>query len=601
MNAALDLETCLRVPYVEPYGGFDLSPDGRQVAFAWNITGRWEVYTLALDGQPADPRQITSGAGAKLTPRWSPDGRLTYLLDLDGGEQYDLIVFDPADGNHTNLTPDTPYALQPNYCWSPDSRWIAFACDLSGRFGTYIIPAGGGAARPVHTTHHPDWEMQFSPDGRWLAVVSEAKGQNYQTTVVSVAGDAPSRTISMDGVPISARDARWSPDGRQLAFSSDLHGYHDIGLYGLDTGEASWLTSGPGDKEYPGWSPDGRYLAYVFSNGPVSSLALVEPGHGLVASFQLKPGIHHPAQFTPDGSSLVFAFENPGHPADLWQLSLADGAFRQLTRSLPAPLHEAMFVMPVQVQYPSMDGTRVPALLFRPEQSGPLPPAVITIHGGPNWLTRVSWDPLIQQIVGRGWVVLAPNYRGSTGYGRDWQLASRYNFGRVDTQDVVAAAQYLIRQGMADPTRIAVTGRSWGGYLTMTCLTQYPELWAAGSAVVPFLNWFTAHTNSRDDLQHWDLENFGHPEKDRALYRERSPFFFLDRVRAPVQLICGAHDPRCPASESIQARDALAALGKPCDLVLYPDEGHSFLNTDNEVDANQRLVDFLARTLEPEQ
>jgi dipeptidyl aminopeptidase/acylaminoacyl peptidase len=132
----------------------------------------------------------------------------------------------------------------------------------------------------------------------------------------------------------------------------------------------------------------------------------------------------------------------------------------------------------------------------------------------------------------------------------------------------------------------------------MTALTRYPEIWTAGSAVVPFLNWFTSHANSRDDLRHWDKENFGDPETDHDLWYERSPFFFLDRVKAPVQLICGGNDPRCPASESIAARDALRALGKEVDFTLYPDEGHGFLKTENVVDAAVRRVSFLARALE---
>jgi dipeptidyl aminopeptidase/acylaminoacyl peptidase len=116
--------------------------------------------------------------------------------------------------------------------------------------------------------------------------------------------------------------------------------------------------------------------------------------------------------------------------------------------------------------------------------------------------------------------------------------------------------------------------------------------------VVPFLNWFTGHANSREELQHWDLENFGDPERDRDLYYERSPFFFLDRIAAPVQMICGAHDIRCPASESIEAHRVLVEQGKECDLVLYEDEGHGFLKTENVVDAKRRQVAFLAEYLE---
>ena len=132
----------------------------------------------------------------------------------------------------------------------------------------------------------------------------------------------------------------------------------------------------------------------------------------------------------------------------------------------------------------------------------------------------------------------------------------------------------------------------------MTCLTQYPERWAAGSALVPFLNWFTGHANSREDLRHWDIENFGTAEDNYDLWYERSPYFFLDRIQAPVQLICGEHDVRCPASESMQARDELLRLGKICDFILYPDEGHSFLKIANQIDSKLKRVEFLAKYLE---
>jgi dipeptidyl aminopeptidase/acylaminoacyl peptidase len=303
---------------------------------------------------------------------------------------------------------------------------------------------------------------------------------------------------------------------------------------------------------------------------------------------------------------MAFIFDNPRHPSDLWLLSLREGNLHQLTNSLPPSLRHANFVMPEEVNYPSIDGRDVPALLYPATREisvdsgkpGTSPPGIVNIHGGPNWLSQVTWDPLTQHMVSRGWTVLAPNYRGSTGYGRAWQLANRFDFGGGETQDVVAGADYLMREGLADASRIAVTGRSHGGYLTMTSLTQYPDRWAVGSAVVPFLNWFTAHANSREDLQHWDRENFGDPEENHDLWYERSPFFFLDRITVPVQLICGVHDPRCPASESTQARDELVAQGKEVDFVLYEDEGHSFLKTENQVDAKMRRVTFLAKVLE---
>ncbi len=132
----------------------------------------------------------------------------------------------------------------------------------------------------------------------------------------------------------------------------------------------------------------------------------------------------------------------------------------------------------------------------------------------------------------------------------------------------------------------------------MSCMTTYPELWAAGSAVVPFLNWIKSHHDSREDLQHWNIENMGDPDDNKDLWIARSPYFFLDKISAPVQMISGGNDPRCPASDSIQAKDKMMELGKEVELLLYPDEGHSFLNIENVIDAETKRVEFLAKVLE---
>ncbi len=600
-----DLAAWLRIPHIDPDLGFDVSPDGSQVAYAWNRTGRWEIYRQPLDGSGSEQR-VTGGMGAKFAPRWSPDGRaLAYVLDLDGSEQFDVHICELTTGRHANLTSDVDAAIQPHFSWSPDGTRIALISDESGCFDTYILEVHAGhPPRLLLDRPHPDGEVYWSPDGRWLAVVMEAQGQEYWTVLVSVEGGAERVIAGPDG-PICAKDVCWSPDATRVAFCSDVADFYNLGIYHLATGEVTWVTEGSGDKEQPAWSPDGRRLAYVAGDGPLSSLSVLDLADGTSHSYRIESGVCYRPRFTPDGEGVVFAFDNPHHPTDLWLLSLRDGIFRRLTDSLEGqPSSRAAVAgaaMPDRVRYPSLDGSSVPALLYRPPGTEGALPAVVYVHGGPNWLAQVTWDPLVQHLVGRGWVVLAPNYRGSTGYGRAWQWASRFDFGGGESEDVAAGADYLVREGLADPASIAITGRSWGGYLTMTALTGFPDRWAGGSAVAPFLNWFTGHLDSREDLRHWDLQNFGHPGENARLYYERSPFFFLHRVAAPVQLICGAHDVRCPASESTQARDLLLALGRECELVLYEDEGHGFLKTDNLVDAQQRRVDFLARVLGSEQ
>ncbi|MEW5870391.1 MAG: S9 family peptidase [Chloroflexota bacterium] len=623
-----DLEKLLKVPYVDPYGGYSFSPDGGWLCFSWNWSGQWEIYQVRLDGEH-HPVQVSGGPGGKSTPRYSPDGkRLAYVLDEDGSEAFDICVLELATGEHTNLTPHTPDAIQPNYCWSPDGKQLAFISDRTGRFEVYVMPVEGRAARHVFAGAGPAWDLRWSPEGGYLAVVCEGTGQDYATYLVPAAGGEAFR-LAEAGQGLNACEPCWSPDGRRLAFSSGAHGFNDIGIFEVVTHQVSWVTRGEGEKTFPDWSPDGRRLVYILGRGPDTWLAVHELDEAGPMFYQVEPGVTYLPRFTPDGQRVAFVFGNARQPEDIWLLRLADGVLQQVTHSLPDDLSPEDFVMPREVMYPSLDGRSVPALLFQPTETGRvhlrldgqgdlttesteknsestkknvfrdgMRPAVVVIHGGPNWLYQYLWYPLFQHMVGRGWVVLAPNYRGSTGYGREWQLANRFDLGGGDAQDVVAGADFLVRESLADPRRVAVTGRSHGGYLTMCCLTQYPQRWAGGSAVVPFLNWFTSHANSRQDLQHWDIENMGNPRENHELWRQRSPFFYLDQIQAPVQLICGANDPRCPASESIAGRDALLALGKTVDFVLYTDEGHAFLKTENVVDAEVRRVAFLAKILD---
>jgi dipeptidyl aminopeptidase/acylaminoacyl peptidase len=594
LNPPLDLEKLLRVPFVEPEHGFDISPDGVSIAFSWNLTGQWEIYQATLDGS-SPPLQLTNGPGGKFSPKYSPDGKsLFYLLDLNGDEALDIYRFDFQSSQQINLTPDTSFSIQPCLSCSPDGQQIAFQSDLSGIFDTYVMPISGGAMRCVFQSGTPNESVHWSPDGERLAVTTLDSAQNYASYLVPLRGGLPI-ALSSAGQQLNAHQMCWSPDGKLCVFSYEQDDKFGLAIYSLDDDRITWLAAEENELGSPDWSADGKLIAYIVMKGPDTWLAIQALDHTQARLYQIAPGVHYAPSFTPDSQKVIFPFDNYAHPTNLWELTLADGSLRQLTHSLTSGLNPGNFIQPEQVWYPGMDGARVPALLFTPPQTaGSKLPAVIVIHGGPTWLFQNLWYPIFQHMASRGWVVLAPNYRGSTGYGRAWQLANRFDLGGIDTRDVAAGANYLAQSGLVDPRRIAVTGRSHGGYLTMTCMTQYPDRFVGGSAVVPFLNWFTSHERIREDLQHWDIENMGDPQENYHRWFAASPYFFLDRIQGPVQLICGGNDPRCPASESIDARDQLIALGKSVDFVIYPDEGHTFLKIENVVEHELRRAAFLA-------
>jgi len=620
----LDLAQLLRVPQVDPL--FDISPDDSKVAFAWNKTGEWQIYEMDISPSPlthlplgeGNAIAITFGIGGKFNPRYSPDGsRLAYVLDMDGSESYHLVVYDLSTNSHTDLTPNISHALQPNFCWSPDGSQLAFLSDEHGHFSAYTISADGGDAKLILDTGHPAWQVEWSPDGEHLAVCCEMHGQDYGVFTVELeTGDVTelchserqrrvNNTIveilrsaqnDIDNKPLNAYAPNWSPDGNQLAFHSDIHGWFDIGVYDMESKEISWLTKSDGDSQSPVFwksidSSSLHQISYTQNKGAVNWIVL-----GGEKKIQVGKGIHSGIRFTSDSKRMVTTFSSPSQPPDLWMIDIESGESIQLTNSMPKELSGKEFVMPEEIIYKGMDGMEIPALLFRPKQTPA--PAVVMIHGGPNWHYSAEWNVEMAHFASRGYVVLCPNYRGSTGYGREWQYAARFDMGGVDTRDVAAGAKYLIESGLAIEGKIAVTGRSHGGYLTMTCLTQFPELWCAGSAVVPFMNWFKSHDDSREDLQHWNIENMGDPKENYERWYNASPYFFLDRVNAPVQLICGGNDPRCPASDSIDARDKLVELGKEVELLLYEDEGHAFLKMENIINSEVRCVEFLVKALD---
>lgn len=592
----LHLEKLIRVPNVH---GYDVAPDGKTAAVVWDKSGQLEIYLLHVNGKDR-PKKITSGPESKLAPRFSPDGaRLAFAQDYGGDENFDLFVYDLRTRQTRNLTPDTPDAINPEISWSPDGAQLAFTSSRAGSFATYILEIETGAVHRVTRHAYTDYGAEWSPDGRYLAVVANTRGQTHHTFIVDVASGA-TRPISGPKGPVDAIYPRWSPDSQRLAFSSFEPGLYSIFIYELGTGALQQITPSTYEAFNLDWSPDGRHLVYTLNADGNEHLWIKDLQTSKVRFAGHRDGVHSQPRFSRDGRTVFFIYNGPRHPPDVWSLSLASGRKRQITRSLPDSYRPSDFVSPQVVRWES-EGLTISGLLYLPKGFRPSattkPPAVLYVHGGPTWQYKNEWYVTSQALASAGYVVLCPNYRGSTGYGRAFQEANRFDLGGADMRDVIAGAHWLADQGYADAKRLAITGGSYGGYLTMTALTRHPQVFAAGSALVPYLNWFTEHENEREDLRYWDLENFGDPVKDAGRYREYSPIYFMENISAPVQLIAGANDTRCPASETEQAAAVLKDLEVSHEIIIYPDEGHGFRKIANRVDAYVKRVAFLEKHL----
>ena len=228
--------------------------------------------------------------------------------------------------------------------------------------------------------------------------------------------------------------------------------------------------------------------------------------------------------------------------------------------------------------------------------------AIVYIYGGPTSQSVNSFNRFVEvRRQSKGYMVLAPNYRGSTGYGKEFQQANLFDMGGGDLQDVLAGVDWIKQTGHLDPKKIAVMGGSYGGYLSMMAVTKAPEVWAAGVPIVPFVNWFTEIANEDPVLQQSDKATMGDPEKNKALYEERSPINFIDPVKAPLLLLAGGHDPQLPQSRRAQqvGINAIKKRGGIVDYKVYENEGHGFARVENQIDAYKRVADFMLAHVVP--
>jgi dipeptidyl aminopeptidase/acylaminoacyl peptidase len=590
------IERLATLPQVgDEYRPFAISPDGETIAFQWYAGGDWHIYLV--DARGGEPRAAAEGDDACSSPLFSRDGRSLYFArDDKGSERFEYCRLDLTSGELDCLLGDLRgRSPLPDFDLSPDGRTLAFAVnhDVSYAVASLAVAAPPAeAALHILVDHYAnDWSPRWSPDGRCLAWQAETHGQDSAVFILEV--ESGSLTTIGGEQPLQAAGPAWSPDGHTIAFHGGPFDHSGIGLYDVGSATVSWAWANEQGAHAAAWSPDGRALAFVLDEGVETSLWHVDLVTQTPRCLSDVPGTHAAPEFTPDGTAVVFVHSRPGDPAALWRVELTDGTTTRITPELPPEVAAVPFVSGREVWYTSRDRlTEVPGLYCEPHEANGA--GVVMIHGGPTWHHANGWDPLRQALLAAGVAVLSPNYRGSDGYGRRWQLANRFLIGQGEVQDCAAAGDFLVAHG-CDPDRIGVTSRSHGGYLTMACLWQSPELWACGVAGVPFFDHIDAQVDPaiREDLRWWDRENVGDLERDHDRLTYYSPINHLDRVKAPVLLLAGANDVRCPPRQIGEVLQRLRAQGTEAEAHIYPDEGHGVTQFANRLDYDRRTLQFL--------
>jgi dipeptidyl aminopeptidase/acylaminoacyl peptidase len=586
------------------------SPDGKTIAFISNISGRNNLWLVPSEG--GWPTQLTVSDQRQTAPAWAPDGKwIAYMSDYDGDEQWDIFLVSPSTGQVVNLT-NTREIAEESPTWSPDGRYLAYMVKpkTSSVFEIDIYDTLTREIRYLTTGTAKD-KLNVSPiwsrDGKWIVYTQQqAKGTDSNIFVAEVASGKNTLLTPHQGEQLyTAND--FSPDAKQLLITANAaNGYDNVGVIDIASKKITWLTHDKWEISGGNFSPDGKSITWTANVDGNTDIYLHDIASGKTTSLPLPKGVNQvggaESAFTRDGSRLLYYHNGPNAPNDVWVYSLADSKSRQVTYALVAGVRAEDMVEPFLVHYPSRDGKwTISALVYVPYNlpRQAVSPAIVYVHGGPTAQTVNSFSRIIQYMANQGYIVIAPNYRGSTGYGKEFQQANLFDMGGGDLQDVLAAADWIKQTGYVDPKKLILMGGSYGGYMTMMGVTKAPEVWAAGVPIVPFVNWFTEIENEDPVLQQSDLATMGDPVKNKALYEDRSPINFIDRVKAPLLLLAGGHDPRCPKTEAQQVVDAIKKRGGVVEYKVYENEGHGFARVENQIDAYKRVAEFLKARVPP--
>jgi dipeptidyl aminopeptidase/acylaminoacyl peptidase len=585
-------------------GGTTWSPDGKQIAFVSNISGRNNLWLVPASG--GWPTQLTINEQRQQSPAWSPDGNwIAYASDYDGNEQWDIFLVSPKTGEVVNLTTSKEISEE-SPLWSPDSKQIAY--NTKAKDGaSYEIDIIDVYARHVrHVTHNSaanlsNFLQAFSRDGKSIAYVEyRADGKNSNVLLFDVAsGKARNLTPHQGDHLYFVSDL--SPDGKSALLTSDAHnGYMNVGLVDIATGKTEWLTNDKWEISGGTFSPDGHSVSWTANADGQTAVYTYDLSTKQTQALPLKVGVNtfggNPQPYSPDGSRLLFLHEGADSPIDAWVYDLATKQSQQVTHALVGGLRSTDMVEPYLVHYPSRDGKfTISAFVYVPNNIQPNGkfPAIVYIHGGPASQFVDDFNRLVQYVVNQGYIVIAPNYRGSTGFGKEFMDANYRDEGGKDLNDVLDAAEWIKKSPFVDRKKLVVMGRSYGGYLTMMAVTKAPDIWAAGVPIVPFVNWTTELQNEDPAIRQGDLAIMGDPVENKALYADRSPINFVDQIKAPLLLLAGGNDPRCPKTEAEQVAAAIKKKGGVVQIKVYENEGHQFSRVENNIDAYQKVSDFL--------
>jgi dipeptidyl aminopeptidase/acylaminoacyl peptidase len=577
--------------------GGQITEDGSTLFFSTSISGVDQVYKLVPSGWPYQMTVFTDGIDFFKV---SPSGRWVVVgASVGGSEQADLFLIDTSNGTVSTLKQDEK-VRHGSPLWSKDEKYVYFSSNEEN-MRDFMLYRMDPASRKIEKVWHKDsWNgaSDISADGTKLLGGHWISNMNSDLFLIDLkTGGEVLLTDHEDDYIFDY--GRLTPDAEYVYFVTNMNedGLLRAARIEVATGRMEFINpESPWEIEDMELSPDGRYLAWVENVEGYGTLFILDTETGKRTELTEIKGIAADLEFSGEGT-LVFTFTSPALPPDIWRYDITAGTLVQVTFSTLAGIDKGLFVEPTLIRYESFDGLTIPAFLYMPPDydGGPIP-FVIHAHGGPENQFRPSFVRHFHYLILNGYGVLAPNIRGSSGYGREYVMMDNYKKRKDSIRDLYEAAKWLVDKGYARTGKIGIKGGSYGGYATLAALVDYPDMFGAGIDNIGIANFVTFLQNTAEYRRAIREAEYG-PLSDPEFLTSISPLTHADRIKAPLLVVHGENDPRVPVGEARQIAEAVRSRGGIAETLIFPDEGHGTAKLSNRLIYYRTMVEFLDQHL----
>jgi len=570
---------------------FQWSKEDDFIYYVTNLGNYYRVWVIPSRGGYPKLMAVLDEGDVKLI-KVSPDGKtLAICVDYDGKENYKILLLPAAGGTPVCITDKVKLRL-PFFDWSPDSSRLGLIAEKDDKYNIVALDIETEALFWLTDTDDLKMEINWAKNGKQIAYTSFQGELKADICIVNM--DTLEVSNMTAGIGGENTGPHFSPDSKTLAFTSDSKGTKNVVLMEVETRKTMWMPEKKCERHFARWNHKGDRFTYIENEN--AELTAFEWDYPPKSARRITPEgyLCGTLRYSNNDEKIAVLLSTPNKPGEIYVKE--QKSFRKITDSTVFGLQPEQFVKPEKIRYKSFDELEIPALYYKPENVEKYP-VLIWIHGGPTYQHFNGWNPFIQLFLLNDIAVLAPNIRGSTGYGKEFENKVFHDWGGDDLQDIAYAVEFLKEDPNADMEKIIVAGGSYGGYMTMMAVTKKSDLWAAGMNFMGPVNMVTFYNNSTSWIKPVLNKKYGlkDPEEDADFYQDRSPINFVQNINCPVLILYGKNDPRVPVNEMEQLREKLSMEGKVFEEELFETEGHSMARLETRIKLFERMMKFIER------